>query len=946
MTLTDDRPTVSHPPAASGAAGWRGSWRVSLRMARRDVRRHKGRSAIVALMAGLPIALLCFAFTLFATTQITGAERIPGEIGTAVASFNPPEPSRVIQNGDLSMLGSAGDASGDVTPALPIPGYEAGSSLAAQGRALDRFLHGTAIATVLYNGKAALTGRYPDVNIAQLDPRARRTPLAQLVSGRWPRNASEAVVSQDSTVSGLPGSGRLTLLAGGSRHTVTVVGTVSTKDGTDVFTMLAPSEPGSVTWLLERSSPMSWPEVRRLNTYGLTVLSADVLRNPPPADQIDPQVGESGQTNDAGAYVLGAVFLALVVVLLTAPAFAVSASRQRRTLALAAANGADQRQLRRGVLAQGVVLGGLSVVVAVVVGVTAAYVLTQVRPPTRDWSGPWDIPWLAILGVGLLGIAACVAAAMLPAMRLGRLDVVAVMKGQSVSPPLRRWLAVAGLLLTGMSTAFLLLAPMSSSSFVTHSPGREACSAAVVGLCLGALMIVPWLLVTLGQRCARLPIALRLAARDTARHRTRSIPTVAATLAATAAVVAMLISFASSDAYQARDYVPPTIAGESLVDTYGNPSNAVTTELTSTVRRLYPSYVVQSLAVVSDPYARAMTTWAPGEKDPTNGRFTALLLPGCRLSEALEPPSGGYSSDLPLPAAQRCNRYNTAQYGSNSGLGILPIAEIARRLKLSPTQREAVTGGALVVLGDDLPARVSVATAAYHVDDQGQAPGEESLTSDLPVIAIPTSDEARAAFTRYAGVLVTPETAARLGWTPLATSAALIVRDPSGPISTAAERAINDQLTLTGFHVERGFQGRYAVVFPILLACLLALLLVTTLTSTALAMAEQRSDDATMAAVGATRGTRRLMAAGHAYWLGIIATVFGSLAGLVIGQGLARLAVGGQMPTDDGTPADASPFLTVPWLPIAAIVVVAPVIAALLAGAAIRRAPQVTRRTT
>ncbi|MFC6715155.1 ABC transporter permease [Branchiibius cervicis] len=936
MTLLDERPTTSPQPAVSGAAGWRGSWRVSLRMARRDVRRHKGRSAIVALMAGLPIALLCFAFTMAATVTITGAERIPSELGSATAAVSVAQLGQVVsQEPDGNGWGCCSDEKG-----LNIPGYPANGTLSAQTAAIGAFVNGRAVIDFTASGRVQLSGSNPEAQIGQLNPDGGSTPLARLVEGSWPTGPTEAVISRDSRIGSLPTRGDLTVLLNGQRYPLTVVGVVDTAARVDVFTPLEVGARNTPAWLIERAAPVTWAEVQRLNRYGLAVLSAEVLRNPPPASEVDNRVA------DTGLYALGALFLALIVILLTAPAFAVSASRQRRTLALAAANGAEQRQLRRAVLAQGVVLGALSVIGGAVVGVGAAYALSQWFPPTYSWGGPWDVPWLAILGVCLLGVVACVVAALLPAFRLGRLDVVGVMKGHSVSPAPRRWLAVLGLASTLTATAFLLLAPVSDSHFVTASPTREFCAAAIIALCLGGLMTVPWLLVTLGRHSSRLPVALRMAARDTARHRSRSIPTVAATLAATAAVVAALVSFASMDSYEARNYVASTVPGESFVNSLYDGSPAATREVTAAVRQLYPHFVITPLRVVSDPYVVAASSYNPQDNKPvTKGHITAVLLPGCTLEQAAQPPSTGWSSDRSLPNPDHCSRYSSSGFTTNSSLAVLPASEIERRLDLSAGQRAALDRGALVMLGDALPQVVTVAGADYTV-------GNETTYRDVvehagvPVVAIAPTIDNGAAFTSVAGVLTTPQTAASLGWTDHLADGGALVRNPAGSISEQAEQRIDDQLTTTSFAVERGFRSSSATIVAVLLAVLLTLLLVTTLTSTALAMAEQRADDATMAAVGATRRTRRLMAAGHAYWLGILATVFGALAGVVVGQGLARLAVAQRMAYADGTVPDATVFVTIPWLSIVAIVVIAPLVAAALAWLAVRKAPRVTRRAT
>ena len=65
------------------------------------------------------------------------------------------------------------------------------------------------------------------------------------------------------------------------------------------------------------------------------------------------------------------------------------------------------------------------------------------------------------------------------------------------------------------------------------------------------------------------------------------------------------------------------------------------------------------------------------------------------------------------------------------------------------------------------------------------------------------------------------------------------------------------------------------------------LLLVITLTSTALTLAEQENDQATLAALGSGRGTRRVMAAAQAFTLCAIGAVLGIAVGIVPGIALA-----------------------------------------------------------
>ena len=149
-----------------------------------------------------------------------------------------------------------------------------------------------------------------------------------------------------------------------------------------------------------------------------------------------------------------------------------------------------------------------------------------------------------------------------------------------------------------------------------------------------------------------------------------------------------------------------------------------------------------------------------------------------------------------------------------------------------------------------------------------------------------------------------------------------------------------------GVQREDGFQREDRVVVAILLGVFGFLVLVVVLTSTALTLAEQQNDQATLAALGATRGTRRAMAAAQAFVLAAVGCVLGVAVGIVPGIAIARpLTAQGWDPLTN-TSSEGESILRVPWADLATVGVLVPVVAALLAAVAIRRAPQVTRRAT
>ena len=161
-------------------------------------------------------------------------------------------------------------------------------------------------------------------------------------------------------------------------------------------------------------------------------------------------------------------------------------------------------------------------------------------------------------------------------------------------------------------------------------------------------------------------------------------------------------------------------------------------------------------------------------------------------------------------------------------------------------------------------------------------------------------------------------------------------------VAERLQEVLGDEVGIT---VEKGFARDDAIIVAVLLGVFALLILVITLTSTALTLAEQQTDQATLAALGATRGTRRLMAAAAAFLLAAVGCVLGVAVGLVPGIAIARpLTSNGWSPS--GIPVDGPTILVIPWLSLLVVGVLVPLVAGAIAWAGIRKAPQVTRRTT
>lgn len=918
---------------------WRASWAVALRMAHRDLRRHRGRSVLVFLMVAVPVGLLAAAATLGATQQTDSADRVTAKMGSGQALLEGPAPGRVQQGPDPSQGGMG--YSEDDTPTT-IPGYSAEAPLADRARAVSSLTGGTAVPVsetelrfVVGERRIRVTGLVVDPRSADLGPKAR------LSSGAWGTSPDEVVVTPAGERKGLPRGGAVALSSNGIERTVRVVGTATalTQYG-GMPDLVLPSLPDAAAvsgsgaqWVVVGRGPVTWEDVQRLNTYGFTVFSRQVLQDPPPESEIPADLRPQHDfTQDTGRMiaVLGGAMLFLITTLLVGPAFAVSAARQRRTLALAATNGAEVRQLRRTVLAQALVLGVVSAVGGVALGVVAVGAGLRWWVATHPSSGfaalALDIPWTAMAILVPCAVLSAVVAALVPSMRLGRLDVIGVMRGQSVSPRLNRVLPVVGLVAAILGGVVVVTgARMQAGGDIRVALGAFA-------LVLGTLLVVPALLVGVGRLAAHLPVAPRMATRDTARHRSRSTPTVAAILAGVAALTAFGIGLASDTRQQMADYRPQALPGEATIftgDAEARLSVAAALEDVGAGLRAIPLSVVRAQ---EDPMRVAGGAGTPPQP------FVVAVPDGCTVQASIvqEGPDG------------RCVKLGSLAY-DNGFIGVLPAAEVAARLHLTDAQRATLESGGVAVAVPAFASLPSVRMASgTFVLDQGTYAATQvrtTRTDELPVVPVAAANRGNGAMPSQTGAFVTPETARKLSW-PTAQEMVLLRTADGGTIDEATEKRLDERVgDEGGLYVERGFQRYDEVVMRIMTGVAAALVLIVTLISTALSLAEQLGDLGTLAAVGATRGTRRRFAAAQAIVTGLLGALLGIAVGLVPGIAISYpLTVQGSFDPATGMEVAGRHYLSIPWVPLALVAVGVPLLAGLLSALAIRTAPLVTRR--
>ena len=642
-------------------------------------------------MVGLPVLLLTGGITLMATTDVSMAESVPRVMGSAQARIYINGPGHQIQSPDSQPNRnlSAG--------ALAIPGFAPDSAWTMSK--VQKVTGGRVIQTLDAGLRVTVGDRRPTMAVLGIDA---RDPLArgmtELVSGRWASTASEVVVTEAGIANRLPREGTLTATGpDGKPRELSVVGVATGQTGAgrpflvalpQLVTSTADQSRGSTAFLVGRPDPVTWPDVRQLNDYGLLVQSRQVFLNPPRESELDPQIAQmvgSTQRNLDLFLLIAAVGIFVETTLLAGPAFAVSAARQRRSLALAASNGAEARQLRRYVLGQAVVLGVVSSAIAVVAGVLLTLAgLAWWQAGHADFAtGPFEVSWTRVLGVFICAVVASVVAALLPAKGIARLDIVSVLAGRTGDHRIHRGLPIAGVVVMVVSGTGLIwsVAAAAQAGIGTQGP---LIVVGAVGLVLGCLMVIPAVLTFVGRLGTSLVLPLRLAARDTARQRGRSTPAVAAIMAAVAALTALSISAASYAQHGQDTYQPQQPMGSGAISLTGG--EASQRDVLAVLARYTPQLEVDPVGYLVGNSA----VMANSGKVP----WVNLVPPGCTEAQILAvlETSKDNATAANTTSPTRCANLPNQTTVHVSGLSSYPAA-----LRLSKSQRAVLEAGGMLI---------------------------------------------------------------------------------------------------------------------------------------------------------------------------------------------------------------------------------------------------------
>ncbi len=863
-------------------------WRPALRLAWRDAWRSKARSILVLVMIALPVLAVTAAAVVQATSDVDSVDAIPRTMGSAQARIEPlggtvvqaPDPnSGMFSNsgGDLPTLTDLGETLGE-REVITIA---------------DRYT------------LAPLSERRVETVATEVDLRNPLTAgLFDLHSGELPAGPGEAVVNDAFAERGVAVGDMLEVFG----RDITIVGIGRDATYRDALRMIG--QPGGFgaefhsggdarNWLVG-GDPLRWSDVQAINAQGGLVYSRAVLEDPPPVLEMAEEMGYDTGTGDYLAIVSLIIAMALLeVVLLAGPAFAVSARRQARTLALMAACGGTPRQARRVVLASGVVLGAVAAGIGAVFGILLGLALLPlVQRFSEMWFGPVDVNWLVVAIVAAFGLLSAFLAAVVPAWLASRQDVVAVLAGRRGDARPSARTPIFGVILLGVGIAL---------SVFGVKGGEFAIALGAIVAVFGMIFIVPLMVSVISRLAGRLPLVMRYAARDAARHRTRTVPAIAAVAATVAGVVALGIATSSDEAENREAYTPTLAMGAASLG----------------VESTYAMGSDQASLPAADVWARidaAIAERLPGVE------------PEVVRGQRPESVDGGYYLDVLDDAGQPI--YGSFGGAPSSAATLVSDGPIPGQIKVADEQRGKISsalaaGRAVVFAESPVEARnVSVEAVRYQADD-GKS---ESSRFTWPALFV------KATGPIPVQLLLPTELAQETGQ-PVET-VGYYFADPE--ISTETEQDLTE--TLAGIsqgaslYVERGYQAPdEAVILQLILFTLGGVLMLGgTLTATFLALSDARPDLATLAAVGAAPRSRRGVAASYALMVGFVGAVLGALVGFIPGVAITYplTSMSGDTCTSSVsgmlTCEASGPYLDIPWLLILGLVIALPLLTALI----------------
>ena len=397
---------------------------------------------------------------------------------------------------------------------------------------------------VIENQTVAIPGSINTYDLRAQNPRGLfGQPMLSLVSGHYPAGPGQVAVTDGVASAFNLKIGDVWHQDGTARHVVGIV--QNPQSLLDEFALVTPgqvSAPTQVTVLFDA------PGVRPASIGpNVQTPSSAASRNP-----INPET-----------IVLALVTVTMILIALMAVGgFTVLAQRRLRSLGMLASMGATDRHIRLVVRANGVVVGVTGALIGAALGL-AAWLAYRPRVETNAHHviGAFQLPWLVIAAAMVLAVLATFFAASRPARSITRLPIVTALSGRPAPPKQVHRSAIPGVVL--LVIAGLLLSYAGSSNG-NGSGAAPALLFGLVALLVAVILLAPLFLATMGRLGRHAPIAVRLALRDLARYRARSGSALAAI--SVGMLIAVLVCVLSAQRFgNVLDWAGPNVASNQVI---------------------------------------------------------------------------------------------------------------------------------------------------------------------------------------------------------------------------------------------------------------------------------------------------------------------------------------------------------------------------------------------
>ncbi len=468
----------------------------------RNLTRNGWRSILIGCLIGIPVSAMVAGGILVAITEATAEERTVAQLGVADLKVSSPL--------DVSQL----------IKKLP------------RGSMVEPFSTGQDVATA--------HGIRLNIGTRRQSVDGLATGILTMEAGTAPKELGEIAISRAlANATGASVGSTLELSVGGNGQ---VVGMFVVNEQLDALEVLFPFVPKAF-WGRNQaliSLPESVTEDELIGIQSALSKEETVSSRKSAAESQSPLTRVVTLVG-----ILGLAEAALIV----SAAFIVSLRRRQREIGLLSSVGASRIQTLMAVLLNAIFISALAGLVAVVVGVLAAWV---VYPKLDNWNqrlnGPFEVDPFSCLQAIFFGVITATLAAALPAWSAANMSVKSALSSRSPTPRSSgRW-GILGVAMVFVGGSLVGYAP----KLVDTSLGNNADNRATLMIMFGSICAMigfaaasPWILKQAARPSAWLPLPARLSVREIGRFRTRNGPIVAAILAGMSLSVLIAAIFTS-----------------------------------------------------------------------------------------------------------------------------------------------------------------------------------------------------------------------------------------------------------------------------------------------------------------------------------------------------------------------------------------------------------------